>query len=486
VPEAFDVFAAAREVPQQIALVEPSRSWSYAELAQHSARALGWLRTRGLVLEPDGPVDPVAVLAAPTPHQIAMTFALMAAGVPCLPVHPRLTEPERSALVAQAGATLYVDAGWQNAPASTREPAEAPGTPADATAGLAVGAAPLALVQTSGTSVGPRLAVLSERAFLASAQASAAHLGWQPGDRWLLALPFAHIGGLSILTRCLAARSTIALAASPGRGAAARGSAALLGESLEALEVSLLSLVPTQLEQLLELAPEAWRAPRLRAVLVGGAAATSSMLERARARGLPVLPTYGMTETCSQICTRSVTPEPEDDGVGRPLAGVEVAIVAGEIHVRGAVLFSGYWGESQRYTPATWFATGDLGHVDPNGRLHVLGRLSDRIISGGENVNPLEVEQVLGPALAPRRVCVFGRDDPLWGEQVAIAIEGPVDPELVERIAHVSRTCLAPFKRPRLVTFVEQLPELGSGKILRRALRESAALTLSPIGYTSG
>ena len=214
------------------------------------------------------------------------------------------------------------------------------------------------------------------------------------------------------------------------------------------------------------------------------ASATSTY--RRRSLGLPVLPTYGMTETCSQICTRAVTADPEDAGVGRPLSGVEVTIVAGEIHVRGAVLFSGYWGESQRYTPSTWFATGDLGHIDPNGCLHVIGRLADRIISGGENVNPLEVEQILAPALAPRRLCIFGHDDALWGEQVALAIEGPVDPALVERLTQAARTLLAPFKRPRLVTFVAQLPELGSGKVSRRALKASAALPLSPIVYTSG
>ncbi|HEU5077145.1 MAG TPA: class I adenylate-forming enzyme family protein [Polyangiaceae bacterium] len=475
--EPFDVFAAAREVPDRIALVEPGRSWSYAELALLSGQALAWLRARGVSRAGDATPAAVAVLAHPTPHQIAMTFALMAAGVPCLPVHPRLTEPERTALVVHAQASLYVDTAWQHEPAaSTSQPAFPSRSGASE--------APLALVQTSGTTAGPRLALLSERAFRSSAAAHAAHLGWTRTDRWLLALPFAHIGGLSILTRCLAARSTVALPVFAS-GAGAGGSAAQVAGSLEPLGVSLLSMVPTQLEQLLELS--GWRTPSsLRAVLVGGAAANEATLTRARARGLPVLPTYGMTETCSQICTRAVAPESAEAGVGRPLSGVELAIVDGEIHVRGATLFSGYWGDPEQYTPSTWFPTGDLGSVDDHGCLHVLGRLADRIISGGENVNPLEVERVLGPCVAPRRLCIFGREDSLWGEQVALAIEGPADPALIERVTQTAQDRLAGFKRPRLVAFVERLPELAPGKVQRRALVESRSLPLIRMAYTRG
>lgn len=468
----FDIFAAARDAPERLALVQPGRAWSYADLAALCQRALGWLRAQGL--EPGSAVtDVVAVLADPTPHQVAMTFALMAAGVPCLPVHPRLTEPERTALVGHARAALFVDDSWHHAPAVPIEPA-APKLHQRTADAL------LALVQTSGTTAGPRLAKLSQRAFGASAAAHAAHLGWTPDDRWLLALPFAHIGGLSILTRCLAARSTVALPGPAPRTGSGQ-SAALVADSMSGLGVSLLSLVPTQLEQLLEL--DRWRVPSsLRAVLVGGAAANEATLASARARGLPVLPTYGMTETCSQICTRSAAAEAEHGGVGQPLAGVELTLVNDEIHVRGDILFSGYWGEPETYDPSTWFATGDLGHIDAHGCLHVLGRLADRIISGGENVNPLEVEQVLASAVAPRRLCVFGRDDRHWGEQVAVAIEGAADPVLVERITLASRA-LASFKRPRLVAFVEHLPERTSGKVLRRVLKESRSLTLIPVAY---
>lgn len=469
--ESFDVFAAAREAPEHLALVQPGRTWSYAEVAALSAQALGWLGARGVALSAPPAEAPVAVLAEPTPHQIAMTFALLAAGVPCLPVHPKLTEPERNALLARAQVPLYVDTTWQHAAAAPAPTERRNGSEE----------APLALVQTSGTTAGPRLARLSRRAFLASARANTAHLGWTPHDRWLLALPFAHIGGFSILTRCLAARRTIALPKLVSGGGQNVG---LVTECLEQLGVSLLSLVPTQLERLLEL--ESWTAPtNLRAVLVGGAAAHELMLARARARGLPVLASYGMTETCSQICTQTLGLQPEGTGVGRPLPGAEIALVDGEIHVRGNMLFSGYFGEPEVYEPSTWFATGDLGELDAHGHLHVRGRVADRIITGGENVNPLEIEQVLTSAVAPRRLCVFGRDDAVWGEQVALAVEGPWDAALIDRVMRTSQAELATFKRPRLVAFVERLPEAATGKLLRRALKESSSLPLTPLRYTS-
>jgi len=473
-PDTFDVFAAAREVPDRVALVEPDRTWSYQELAELSARALGWLEQHG-GLAPSAHPDPspIAITALPTPAQLGMTFALMAAQIPVLPLHPRLTEAERAPLLAKARVRLCVDDRWlhDQPPAFERRPV--PNFPARD------GEAPLCLVQTSGSAAGPRLALLSERAFQASARASAANLGWTSSDRWLLALPFAHVGGLSILTRCLAARSTLALSFS-GNSERVLSNAARLGESLHLLEVSLVSLVPTQLEQLLAL--PAWQPPRsLRAILLGGAAASEQTLERAWQRGLPVLPTYGMTETCSQICTRSLESARTQGGVGHPLPGIELCVVDGEIQVRGEVLFSGYLDDGEPQAKTDWFATGDLGHLDSEGCLHVLGRLSDRIITGGENVNPVEVEQALEALVAPRRLCVFGQHDRLWGEQVVVAIEGPVDNDLVQRLARVSQQCLASFKRPRRVAFVERLPELASGKLARRALKDSRTLQTRPI-----
>ena len=466
----FDIFAAARQVPHAPALVHARGLTSYAELAELAARALGWLKAHsGAPIGPNTSA-PVALLAVPCVEQVAMAYAAFAAGVPLLPVHPRSSDRDRERLLEAVGARVLVFPGWHEQPHAIARRSAGPKPAAEAS---------LALVQTSGSSSTPRLARLSRRAFAASAHASSLNLGWQPNDRWLLALPFAHIGGLSVLTRCLAARQAIALVDPE----ATRGERAL-AEALHRHRVSLLSLVPTQVERLLALR-DLSVPPTLRATLIGGATCSEATLTRARARGLVPLATYGLTEACSQVCTRSLVPKGPETGAGCPLSGVEVRIHQGGIEVRGPTLFSGYWSEENTWRPSEWFATGDLGYLDDAGCLHVTGRRSELIITGGENVHPAEVEAVLAPHLAPRRLCVFGRTDPTWGEVVAIAIEGSSDPRLVARVVQISSEQLASFKRPRLLAFVATMPELASGKLARHMLSEISAPSLVPLDYSA-
>lgn len=465
--ELFDIFAAAAQVPEAPALVHARGQVSYAKLAELAARGLGWLEAQLGRQVFAGAKEPVAVLAVPSAEQVAMAFALFAGGIPLLPVHPRSSEREREQLLESVGARLLVLPRW---PEQRKAVARAP------VAATADGEATLALVQTSGSTSAARVARLSRRAFAASARASASNLGWCSGDRWLLALPFAHIGGLSILTRCLEARQAIALVDPKTKGERA------LAEALHELRPTLLSLVPTQLERLLT-QPDWSAPPSLRATLVGGAACSEATLARARARGMVPLASYGLTEACSQVCTRSLASNGTEAGVGHPLAGIEVRVDDGAIDVRGPTLFSGYGSDTAARQPSEWFATGDLGHFDQHGCLHVTGRRDDRIITGGENVSPAEIEAVLAPALAPRRMVVFGRADPTWGEMVAIAVEGPHDPELVATLLEISRRELASYKWPRAIAFVERMPELPSGKLDRRAVREACMPKLVPLDY---
>ncbi len=466
----FDVFSAAREHPDRLALVSDDGSSTYAELARLAARALGWLRARLDSLQKSRMEQhPVAVLAAPNVEQIAMAYALFAAGIPLVPVHPKLSQAERAELLGSLDLDWLVEPGWLEQPASVV--IDRPGSDADREAIQA-------LVLTSGTSGTSKLARLSQRAFAAAACASAARLGWQAGDRWLLGLPFAHIGGLSILTRCLAARSTVVLAK---RERFTSGPAAMI-RALQTHRVSLVSLVPTQLVQLLEFA--GWQpSPKLRAVLVGGAACSETALSRAHARGVPALPSYGLTEACSQVCTRA--PGADEAGVGQPLPGIEVRVQGGLIEVRGPTLFSGYWG-GEPHDPSAWLDTGDLGSWDERGSLHVTGRRSELIITGGENVHPVEVEKALAPLFGSRHFCVFGSSDPIWGERVTLAVEGVSDPHLVAQLVSLASERLANFKRPRAVAFVEKLPELATGKIARRLLPNLCAFRLASIDYEKG
>jgi O-succinylbenzoic acid--CoA ligase len=388
-------------------------------------------------------------------------------------IHSRATERERQLLSELLGPALEIDPA---AAAQDSEPDQGAGsweTPAIDPESI------LAVVFTSGTSGEPKGVLLSRRAFLASARASARNLGWRAEDRWLLTLPLAHVGGLSILVRALIARRCTVLAP-PGRFEA--------GWTMRAIEehrVTLASLVPPMLEAMLEADP-AWSPPtHLRALLLGGGPASRDLLTRAADRGVPVLTTYGFTESCSQVTTqRYGTCNRGEIGSGAPLDGVELRIVDGEIQVRGPMLFSGYAGRDRVWAGVDaegWLATGDEGELDASGQLHVRGRLDRLIVTGGENVDPQEIESALQTLTSIRGAVVFGVEDAKWGMVVAAALvaEG-ADPEpgaLREEMSAI----LAPYKRPRLVRFLADLPTTPAGKVDRPAAEAAAREDLQPI-----
>ncbi|MEO0323240.1 MAG: AMP-binding protein, partial [Myxococcota bacterium] len=305
------------------------------------------------------------------------------------------------------------------------------------------------------------------RALVAAAEASAANLGWTPEDRWYLTLPPAHVGGLSVLLRCLLGCRAVVLG--PPRfspGATAR--------DLAAHRITLTSLVPTMLHRLLH---AGWRPPRsLRAVLLGGAPATASLLARAEAAGVPALPTYGATETCAQAATRAPgTPPTAAAGVGRPLAGVALRIVEGRVELRGPSLFDGYLGADGALDPARtadgWWPSGDLGTLDAAGQLHLRGRRADLIVTGGENVYPAEVEARLAEVLPGALAAVVGLADDEWGERVAVAFEGTDERSARQALESAA---LVAHQRPRALALVPELPRTPAGKIDRGAVRRLA------------
>ena len=249
-------------------------------------------------------------------------------------------------------------------------------------------------------------------------------------------------------------------------------------------QVTLLSVVPTMLKKMLEV-PE-WKAPEhLRAIVLGGAAAPAPLLWEAAKRKLPVLTTYGMTEACSQICSqrRGTKPSPAE-GAGYPLRGVEIRIVEERVQVRGPNLMNGYFppgAHPPAFNPDGWFDTGDLGHLDDEGRLHVLARRKDLIITGGENVYPVEVEQELETHPEIAQACVFGIPDETWGQLVVAAMvpkgTTPDDAALVTFF----QERLAKHKRPRQVAFLDSFPTTHSGKLDRAATQRAAIPRLKTI-----
>ncbi|MFN7965439.1 MAG: AMP-binding protein [Acidobacteriota bacterium] len=333
--------------------------------------------------------------------------------------------------------------------------------PVDPAAGRSFDDDALAVPTSASTALHPKLAVLTHTALVAAAEASAARLGWHDQDRWLLCLPTHRIGGLSILLRCLWAARTVVLLP--------KFSAAAVATACDRHRVTLISLVPAMLREMLDRRP-LWQPPAtLRAVLLGGAAASTELLREARERGVPVLPTYGLTETAAQVATVAPgTPPDAIHGVGTPLRGYSLRLGADDrIEINSPSLFAGYLPSTIRRTSDDgYWTTDDIGRVDDAGRWHVLGRLDDLIVSGGEKLHPLAIESKLRDLPNVRDVLVFGVPDPKWGALVAAAFVGqPLDRREL-RAALESR--LQGAARPRRVIWVDALPTAGDGKPSRR------------------
>ena len=310
------------------------------------------------------------------------------------------------------------------------------------------------IVFTSGSTGAARGIVHTRASITAAAEASAERLGWRADDRWLVCLPLAHTGGLSIVVRCKLAGKPIAIV----DGDVAAG---LSG-------CTLASLVPTQLAALLD--DPAWRPPAtLRAVLLGGAAAPPALVDAALARGVPVHQTYGLTETFGQLATAC-----EPGGPLVPLPGVSITGSRGSpLRVRGPMLARCYL-DGAPIAPE--LVTADLGEVR-DGILRVHGRADDVIITGGENVHPAEVEAVLAATPGVRTVCVFGLADARWGQIVGAALAGDIDRDAALARWHAA---LPPHARPRRLAVLPELPQLPNGKLDRRAI---SALPTDPVVY---
>ncbi len=471
---ALSVISAARESPRRLAVVDGSRHIDFGELAER-------VRERIRVLSPltEAGGNRSTLVALLTDERLAtleILLALIELECPFVPLHPRLTPLEREALLARLPVAWVISAGASELTIERR------GCFRDAFSSALLERAPqLAALATSGSSGPPQVALLSRDAFTAAAAASAANLGWLHTDRWLLCLPVAHVGGLSVLTRCLIARRAVVLVSPrPELSSSER-----LAEAIREGEPSLISMVPTQLSGLLELEPRVSLPSRVRAILTGGAAAGPRLLGECADRGWPVLTSYGLTEACSQVATQKPGSTNRGQlGVGVPLRGIDVRIEEGVIHLRGATLLSGYIGGNtpQTFSAQAGFRTSDLGRFDAQGNLHVLGRVDDLIISGGENVAPWDVEAVLATCPGVLEACVFGVPDARWGEVVAAALrtEAASSEEVLRRVEQMSRDRLAGFKRPRLYACVSRFAQGKTGKLDRRATARDVLKQLRP------
>jgi len=431
----------AETCPDRLAVIADGVELTYEELEAEATRAARRLAARG-VRRGAG----VAVTRRAGLEYVVLIHALMKLGAVLHPLNPGLAPSELEAELERIGPALVVS----EADHATMSEADLP----------LLGEHDLDAVNcrilTSGTSGRPRAVGLTYGNHLWSAVGSAFNLGADPADRWLCCLPLYHVAGLEIVMRSViyGTGAVVHDGFDPGR----------VAESLERDGITLASLVTTQLVRLLEAGVEL-SGPR--AILIGGGPVPEDVLEEAMARGASVVQTYGLTETASQVTTLA----PQDarrklGSAGRPLLTTHLRIFDGEICVQGPVVAPGCADEDG------WLHTGDLGRIDDEGFLYVEDRLGDVIVTGGENVLPAEVEQVLMRHPAVADAAAVGREDPEWQEAVeaVVVLRAGAAAEATELRKYCAES-LAGYKVPKRITFARELPRTASGKLLRRALR---------------
>jgi fatty-acyl-CoA synthase len=442
--------------------------------------------------------DRVAYLGYNHPELLAMLFACARLGAMLVPLNFRLAAPEHAEILAHADpAVLVADpafldhaagiaaalpfmrlvalAGervggfaWQG-PAPAGFSPKLPGTDAD----------PVLIVYTSGTTGKPKGAVHTQAGLLWNIVNATAYQDLTGRDHVLTVLPMFHVGGLCIQTLpALHAGATVTIHARFDAGAFLR--------DVAARRPTLTLLVPATLKAVYS-HPDWARTDlsSLREVNTGSSTVPDSLFAPFHARGIPVGQVYGATETGPvSIYLRAEDAMRRVGSAGKPALHAEIRLVdaagrdvapgeVGEILVRAPNVMQGYWKDPDN--PAFrdgWFATGDLARVDGEGYYWVVGRTKDMIISGGENVYPAELENVLADCPAIAEAAVVGVPDPKWGEAVVAAVVRKPGAALDEAaVLGLFERRLARFKHPRRVVFVESLPKTALGKVQKAELR---------------
>lgn len=458
--------------PDSLAVVDGRGAMTYRELTARVGTRAAEIASR-MTSEDRRAGDVVSFVAETTVASVIELLAVWRSGAVAAPLNARLTDAERDTARRELEGTVL--------PKGTQ-----------------------VVLWTSGTSGRPRGVALSWPNLEASARAAADRLDLGPSDVWLASLSPAHVGGLALVTRSLLLGGVLIVPRSRDIRELSRildgegiGAPASIGEEGAAQPIHTyaprvptddsvvpthpslvpthVSLVPTQLHRLLEQREGRGAPETLRCVLVGGAHAPASLVERALEAGWPLALTYGATEMTSQIATAPPALTRSEPGtVGPPLPGVEVRVdAAGELWTRGPTRALGYvGGEAQELADSDgWYRTGDLGRLDEGGHLWITGRRIDRIVSGGVTVDAVEVEEALRAHPTVIDACVVGVPDEEWGERVGAWVE-PVEGELeLEELDRHLRELLTGAKLPRVWHVAPGIPRNANGKADRGAVR---------------
>jgi o-succinylbenzoate---CoA ligase len=432
--------ASAAAFPQDTALVSGGERVLYSEL-ERQAKAMA-RRLAALGVERG---RRVALVLEPSRDYVALLHGLMKLGAIAAPLDPKLTTPELDARLDGVQATLVIGDLEQVAEAREADCALDEDLDLDAVH---------CVIHTSGSGGRAKPVELSYANHLWSAIGSATRIGTEPADRWLCCLPLHHIAGLAIVLRCSLYGTGVVLA---------RFDPDELRTLVVTEQVTLASLVGTTLARLLDTGAEL---DRLRCALLGGGPVPPDLIGRAIDAGVPVAPTYGLTEAASHVTVLPPGQARERPGsAGTPILPAEIRIDRGFILVKGPNVARGELDDDG------WLRTGDLGLIDDDGHLHVHGRGDDVIVTGGENVSPEEVEQALGAHPAVADVGVTGRADPEWQQAViaAVVLRDGAEASEAELLAFC-RERLAGHKVPKQVQLVASLPRNEQGKLVRSEL----------------
>lgn len=479
----------AARSPERVALLFRGRAWTFRELDVRVTEVAE--RLAGLGIRKN---DRVAVLMRNSDLYVVLVHGLARIGAVLVPLNTRLTPDELLWQLKRVQArALFYDDAWE--PIAKRESGvrsyrssvigEAVGgrrqirsNTSGARGGREFGMDEAhSILFTSGTTGKPKGAVLTYGNHWWNAIGSALNLGLRDDDVWLACMPLFHIGGLAILLRGVIYGIPVVLHEAFDAGAVNR--------ALDEQRVTIVSLVSTMLQRVIETRGEAAFPSSLRCVLLGGGPAPRELLERCARLNVPVVQTYGLTEAASQVATLA----PQDAlrkpaSAGKPLMGVELTIddaiedeggdKVGEIVIRGPTILREYAEEPEATAQALregWFHTGDLGYLDEEGFLYVVARREDLIVSGGENVYPAEIEAVLKAHPAIQEAAVVGVEDARWGQvPVAFVILRAGENVGAEELKDYCAGRLARYKIPAEIVFVEEFPRNAAGKLLRRAL----------------
>ena len=459
------------DAPAAPVVFVPDRGWiTAAHLEEASRRVAG--RLQGAGLEPG---DRMLFSAESSLELVVAHVAAVRAGIVVVPANtayrqrelahvvtdarPRaalLDDPERARWVSAADPQVVVVGPDVDLP--DREPEALDTVASDA---------PALIGYTSGTTGAPKGAVLTQANLLAGSEAVALAWRWSAEDRLVLALPLFHVHGL-----CVGLHGTLLAGASAVLLARFEVDAVL--DAAAAHRASLFFGVPTMYHRLASSA-RAGELARLR-LCVSGSAALPAELHRALAEraGQLVLERYGMTETMMNV-SNPYDGERRPGSVGFPLPGVELRLAEddNEIQLRGPNVFGGYWERAHASAESFvdgWFRTGDLGALDADGYVRILGRSKELIITGGLNVYPREIEDVFLTHPAVAEVAVVGTPSAEWGETVTAFVVPATESPSAAALLEFAAERLAPFKRPRALHFVDALPRNALGKVLKHEL----------------